>query len=128
MTEKELSKYYWLNKEVKDLENRIKEFGDGLGAIKYTDSIKGIGCKTDTIQEKYMQLRDIYLEKRVSALEEYIKIEKFISNIDDPEIRLIMRRRFMDLKNWEEIGQEMFGDRTTAPKKMRRYLKKIKKV
>lgn len=123
MTEKELSKYYFLKKEVEDLEERIKELGNGLGAIKYTDTIKGIGGKKTSLQEKIVELKNLWMEKRVSALEEYIRIEKYISNIEDSEIRSIMRYRFMDLKTWDEIGNILFGDRTTAPKKMRKYIK-----
>lgn len=126
MTEKQLSKYYFLKKEVEDIENRLKEFGNGLGSVKYTDGIKGIGGESASVQEKYIQLYDMYMEKRVSALEEYIKIENYITSVDDPEIRLIMRLRFIDLMKWEDIGERLFGDRTTAPKKMRRYLKENK--
>ena len=74
MTEKELSKYYYLKKEVEDIEQRIKEFGDGVGSIKYTAEIKAVGGKHSSIQEMKMQLYDIYMDKRVSALEEYLKI------------------------------------------------------
>lgn len=125
MTEKQLSKYYYLKKEVEDIENRLREFGDGVGAIQYSDSPKAPSSSHLSIQEKKAQLYDMYMEKRISALEEYIKIEQFIMNVDDPEISLIMRKRFIDLKSWEVIGNELFGDRTTAPKKMRRYLKSV---
>ena len=33
MTEKELSRYYWLKKEVKNLEDRLLELGIGLSAM-----------------------------------------------------------------------------------------------
>lgn len=123
MSEKDLSKYYWLNKEIKDLEDKIKELGDGVGSIKYGDTIKGIGGKHSSIQEKIVELKSIWMERRISSLEEYIKIEKYIAEIDDTEIRTIMNYRFKDLKSWDEIGILMDKDRTTVAKKMRKYLK-----
>lgn len=123
MTEKQLSRYYSLNKEIKDLEERIAKLGDGVGSTKYNDSTTNATGKIDPIQERIVELKDMWMEARVSALEEHIKIECYISNIDDSEIRLIMRRRFLDLKSWGEIGKEFHSDRTTVSKKVRKYIK-----
>jgi hypothetical protein len=122
MTEKELSKYYYLTIEIKDIEERIAKFGNGVGSKEFGNEISGTG-KRESIQEKYMELKSLYIEKRIDALEEYIKIEKYISDVEDPEIRLIMRLRFMDLKDWDEIGEKLNYDRTSISKKVRRYIK-----
>ena len=122
MTEKELSKYYYLTIEIKDIEERIAKFGNGVGSKEFDNEISGTG-KKESIQEKYMELKSLYIEKRIDALEEYIKIEKYISDVEDPEIRLIMRLRFMDLKDWDEIGAKLNYDRTSISKKVRRYIK-----
>lgn len=123
MTEKELSKYYKLKREAEDLEVRIKEFDDGISSIKIKDIITSGGGSHSSIQEKLVQLKDQWYEKRVSALEEYLKIESYINNVDDPEIRLIMRLRFLDLMNWEKIGERTYQDRTSVSRKLRKYLK-----
>ena len=122
MTEKELSQYYFLTIEIKDIEERIAKFGNGVGSKEFDNEISGTG-KRESIQEKYMELKSLYIEKRIDALEEYIKIEKYISDVEDPEIRLIMRLRFMDLKGWDEIGAKLNYDRTSVSKKVRRYIK-----
>ena len=62
-------------------------------------------------------------EKRLSALEQYLEIERYIEDVDDVEIRNIMRYRFLDLLKWEEIAERMYQDRTTIAKKVRKYLK-----
>ena len=121
MTEKELSKYYYLTIEIKDIEERIAKFGNGVGSKEFDNEISGTG-KRESIQEKYMELKSLYIA-RLTALEEYIKIEKYISDVEDPEIRLIMRLRFMDLKDWDEIGAKLNYDRTSVSKKVRRYIK-----
>lgn len=124
MNEKELSKFYWLNKEIKDLEERIATLDLGVSSIKYDGLSVSSSKKADSIQEKLVELKDIWMEKRVSALEEYIKIERFILSVPDEEIRLIMRYRYMDLMSWEEIGNKLGYDRTAVSKKVRSYLKK----
>ena len=122
MSEKELSQYYWLKQEVKQLEDRILEFGDGVGAIKYKDVITTHGVST-SIQEKKAELMSKLIEARISALEKYLEIEQYIESVEDSEIRQIMRYRFLALYDWFKIGEELHCDRTTASKKLRAYLK-----
>ena len=122
MTEKELSKYYWLKKEVKYLENQLEEFGDGISATSYEERIGSSGLSI-SIQEKRQIIIEKLINARLSALEEYIKIETYISKVEDNDIRTIMIMRFQELKNWDEIGIELDKDRTTVAKMLRRYLK-----
>lgn len=121
MTEQELSKYYWLKKEIKDLEDRLKEFGYGISSTRLDKEISGI-ISTDSIQEKRIIIVEKWISARVSALEEYLKIESYIETVEDSEIRQIMRYRFLDLLSWEKIGEEMNYERTTVSKKLRNYL------
>ena len=121
MTEKELGRYFWLKKEVKHLENELEEFGDGVSATSYEEKIGHSGINT-SIQEKRAILIEKLINARLTALEEYIKIETYINKVEDTEIRSIMVLRFQELKNWDEIGEELHMDRTTVSKKLRRYL------
>lgn len=123
MNEKELSKFFWLQKEIKDLEERIATLDSGLSAIKYNSLSVSGSKKVESIQEKIVELKESWMEKRISALEEYIKMEKFILSVQDDEIRLILRYRFMDLMKWEEIGNKLGYDRTSVAKKIRNFLK-----
>lgn len=122
MTEQELSKYYWLKKEAEDLEERIKTYGIGVGSIHIKELSVESSPKFESIQERISELKDMWMEKRISALEEYIKIECYINHIEDTEIRLIARYRFLDCKKWDEIGSIMNYDRTAVSKKLRGYL------
>lgn len=123
MSEKELSRYYKIRQEIDDLENRIKEFGDGVSGIAIKDIITMSSGKHESLQEKLILLKDKWVEKRISALEEYLKIENYIDNVDDPETRTIMRLRFLDLLTWEEIGEVVHMERTSVSKKIRKYIK-----
>ena len=123
MSEKELSKYYYLKKEIKDLEERIETLGNGVGSIKISDMPKG-SSKISSIEEKIVELKERWINARVSALEEYLRIETYINSIEDIEIRLIARYRYLDLLSWEQIALKIGKgqDRTTVSKKMRSFL------
>lgn len=122
MSEKELSQYYWLKKEIKSLEDRIEEFGDGVGAIAIKDTIVSGSSPKSSIQEKKMILLNQLIDARITALEKYIEIERYIETVEESEIRQIMRFRFLDLKSWTEIGEELHYDRTSVAKKLRQYI------
>lgn len=104
MSEEELSTYFELKREVNDLEERIENVD------KLDESLTKV------------ELVSLLTEKRITALEQYLEIERFIETIDDPELRNIMRYRFLDLKAWQEIADLMFMDRSTVSKKVKRYL------
>lgn len=122
MTEKELSRYYYLKKEIKDLEDRLKEFGVGLSAINLDKELSGSSVH-NSIQEKRAILKEKWINARLTALEEYLKIENYIESVEEVEIRQIMRYRFLDLYDWYKIGELMNYDRTTCSKKVRAYIK-----
>ena len=87
MTEQELSKYYWLKKEIEELEEKIAVFDVGISGVGYKELDVSSSPKYASIQEKYTELRDIWMDKRVQALEEYIKIEKYMYSVDDEELK-----------------------------------------
>lgn len=123
MSEKELSRYYNLKREVQDLEDRIKEFGSGVKSVPIKEVQVSSSHSTKSIQETKVELVSRYTEKRIEALEQYLAIERYIEEIEDVEIRNLMRYRFLDLMKWEEIAEKVFQDRTTISKKVRRFLK-----
>ena len=104
MSEKELSKYFELKREVKDLEERIENVG------KLDESLTKV------------ELVSLLTEKRITALEQYLEIERFIEQVEDVELRNIMRYRFLDLYTWDMIADLMYMDRSTVSKKVKRYL------
>lgn len=123
MSEKDLSKYYYLKKEVESLEEKIAEFGNGIKSTQIKEVSVSSSHKNKSIQETKVELVARLTEKRISALEQYLEIERYIEDVEDVEIRNIMRYRYLDLMKWEEIGKKMFQDRTSVYKKMKRYIK-----
>lgn len=125
MTDKELSRYYYLKQEIENLEERIKTFGVGVSSIKPKELDISSSPVYESIQEKIAELKELWMNKRLEALEEYIKIESYITNIPDTEIRQIMRYRYLDLMKWDDIDFKLHNGINYSKKKYYKYMKNI---
>lgn len=126
MTKEELSKYYYLKKEIIVIENKIKEIDSTFMRASL------INCESfertlSNPQEKRMILIEKYEkqleEARNNAIEELIKIEEFISSIEEPENRMIFRFRYIELKSWEEISNLVHISRSAIFERHNKILK-----
>ena len=88
------------------------------------------GNKVSSPVERFVARKERLLERLQTKLDEFIKererIEDYIESIDDIEVRMIARKRFIEHKGWQVIGDEMYMDRNTASRKMRRYIERGK--
>ena len=151
MTEKELSGYSWIKWEVRGIEGDIAireaeiaelEQEIGPGAIKMDgmphgsspgDPVAMMAIKMAALHEELKGLKADLEDHRAELIKKEREIRKFISSVEDEEIKLIIKWRFIDLLDWIEIAgrlEDMTGknvDRSTPGKKMRRFLRKNKK-
>ena len=146
MNEKDLSRYYKLKLEKDDLEKRIEKLETeiavikgGVSAIQMKDNVSS-SHSSESNQERLVEMEELleklhqqYLDKRISSLEEYIEIEKYINSVDDPEIRTIMRYRNLDLMSWNKIADlistnEKIVSDSAVKKKYYRYFKENGKM
>lgn len=81
-------------------------------------------ASVEQFTEQLLILREKINKKLSEYVQERIVIEDIINSIEEPEIRIIARKRFIENKSWETIGEEMYMDRTTAYKKLKRYVNK----
>lgn len=151
MTEKELSGYMYIKGEIEDLEADIgnlkfeiaeKEKDIGLGSVKMDgmphgstpgDPVAMMAIAIAALHEELKRLEAELGERRAALIKKEREIREFINSVEDDEIRLIIKWRFIDLLDWFEIAgrmEEMTGkhvDRSTPGKKMRNFLKNTKK-
>ena len=59
-------------------------------------------------------------------MEELIKIEDYISSIEDIELRQIFDKRYVQLKSWEVIANEIHMSERNVFRKVSKYLKENK--
>ncbi len=127
MTKKELSKYYYLSLEINDLEERIEMLNEtSIGSPKIT-GMPIVHTNESPIERKVeliIRLKEKLEKRKSQALEEMEKIEKYVSTIEDIEIRLIFYKRYLDFKSWEEIADEMFMSERSVYRKHSNWLKK----
>lgn len=128
MTKEELIQYCDLKKEIKDLEDRIDKIH------KTTEMI------SDTVQNGYKHRAVIYgmdlnrkrklcmYENKLKEfydklLEEQNKIEDYIENIKESDIRQIFRYKYIDGMSWIQIQVLMkFRHEDTARKRHDKFL------
>lgn len=120
---KGLNKLYWLKKDIEQIENQIRE----LTVIKAA-AISSIpsGNSVSSPVERFVEKAEKLQEKLTKKLQEYIaereRIEDYIEGIKPGDIRTIARMRFIDNLDWQAIGDTLNMDRTTAYKKLKKYL------
>ncbi len=123
---KNLNRLYWLKIEIKQIENQIKELsvmkGSSLNAMP---SAKG--TPSSPVEEfvlKVERLTEKLNKKRSELVTETERIEAYIESIEDDEVRIIARARFIDNKDYEDIGDEVHMHRTTVARTLRQYIEK----
>jgi len=54
------------------------------------------------------------------------KIASFIDGIEDPQLRELLRSRYIDCLSWKEVGKENYISPDHARKKVREFLKTLR--
>ena len=120
---KGLNKLYYLKLEIENLKEEIKGLAE-ISSTELTGMPHGSGVSNPT--EQYFLKKEKLLERLNKKLEKYIdereNIENKIESIDDSEVRMIARYRFIDNLIWEEIGRKMHRDRSVCYKNLKKYL------
>ena len=125
MTKEELSSYYYLKKEIIQIEERIKEIDDTflsanrINGMRYEKRLSNPQEQRMILIEKYDKRLE---EKKDEALKELMKIEDFIDSINDPEIRMIFRYRYIELMEWNKIVMLVHMSERTVFRKHREIL------
>lgn len=102
MTEKDLKDIKFLRLEIARADKLIKELGGSLCSKVYAD---------------------LLTETKEDLLRKKTEIESLIHGIDDAEIRLILKLKFVDLRSWNYIARAMHYDRSTVYKKYKKFVR-----
>lgn len=121
---KNLNKLYWIKKEIEQIEERMKEL-TVLSAVSFSGMPSGntVSSPVEKFNERLDTLKRKLADKHAESLAEEERIEDYIETIEDAEIRVLARARFIECKSWQKIGDENYMDRTTAYKKLNKYIK-----
>ena len=112
---------------LKQLEDTVEELESTIiGSSKITGmptTINGSSSPTERIGIKLAQLKSKIETKKETLIDEAHKIEDFLTTVDEEEIRIIIRERFLNGKTWEEVAKKIITDRSTPYYKLKNYLK-----
>lgn len=129
MTKKELSQLYYLKKEIRQLEQRIKELETAATGCtaKITGFPHGTGIN-DKIGDYAAQIADLksLLDLNLKkCFYELNRLDRYIQSVDDSEMRIILTLRYSQGLSWQQIAEIMgtLGDGSTERKKHNRFLK-----
>lgn len=127
MTYEEATEIYYINTEIKALQLELAQHEENRRYYKtviLSDMPKGKGehiNPTDEYLIKEQELKDM-IRYALNALQnKLLKFEQFLAGIDDTEMRLILRLRCVNNMSWQEIGDSIGMDRTTASRKFNKF-------
>jgi hypothetical protein len=127
MNKRELSKYYHLSMEIKDLEEQINELMNSLiGSPILTGMPHGSGTGNPVEQKAtlLLNLKNKLEKRRSEALKKLTKIELYIASMEESDVRLIFTKRYIQFKQWEDIAKEMCMSESSVFRRHREQLQK----
>lgn len=111
---KYLNQAYKLNERIKDKEERIadlKEFMTSIGATDYSKDRVQTSPQSDATYTrqvaKVIELEDKLKDDILKLHQLKIEISQAIDDVDDVNCSLVLSKRYILMKTWEQIAEEM---------------------
>lgn len=130
VTKKELSQLYYLNREIEQDEQRLRELQSKVTQATQTISGmprgRGERQKIERFVADIIDLKAIIAAKQQQCIYEQSRLERYIADIPDSLTRQIFALRFINGLNWVQIAVSVGGGNSPDGMRMHvnRYLKK----
>lgn len=125
MSERELENLYFINAQIKKLEETIERIESSTIGTRRLDGMpKGSGFSDHVgkMATELAFLKGKLLDKWQEFISERERLETILDGIDDAEIRIIFRLRHIEFMDWRSIGFELQRDHSWAVRKYKKYL------
>lgn len=130
MTKKELSQLYYLNKEIKQQKQRLKELE--AAATDCTAQITGmphgneVGDKVGKYAAEIADLKNLIELNIQKCWYEMNRLNRYIDSVEDSQMRQILTLRYINLYSWGEIEIAIGGNNNSESlrKRLERFIKK----
>lgn len=127
MNKRDLKQVYYVKKEIKMWQEKLKELEDiSLKSPKLDGMPKAPGKSNPTANkaEEIAETKEIIEELEYRALKEAKRIYEYIRNLDDSLVRQIIIYRCIELKTWTEVADAIGGGNTedSVRKRYERHL------
>lgn len=118
MTREELSQIYYINKEIAMWEKELEHIRES--SMMKSKKITGMpfantndtGDPTADLSMKMLDIEMIIVGKKKELEYKRIEILKYINDIEDSMMRMIVKFRCVDCKRWEEVAMLIGGNNT----------------
>lgn len=121
-----LNKLYYLKIDIENIKEEINSLPT-ISSPQLTGMPHGTGISNPIVS--YVLKKEELVQKLNQKIERYteelLRVETIIDRIDDPEIRVIARMRFIQCMKWEDIGAKIHLDRTNCARKLKKYIQNI---
>lgn len=128
ITKRELSQLYYLSREIKRDKRRLKEL-EALaeGTTQHLTGMPiapGFGDKTARYAIEIMELKEIIECNMRRCMIEYNRLIRFISSVEDSQMRQILTLRYVNGMTWQRIATEIGETDESYPRrKHNKFLK-----
>ncbi len=129
MNKTELNQLYWLNKETAQLQKELLELRQrGINILPVLSDMPKGGGSRDKLSDYVAEV--VILEETIKLNLQRIfyernRLERFIADIPESDVRLIMRLRHINGMTWDSIAVELGYTESGVRKRYNRYFKKV---
>ena len=133
MTNTQLKRLYYLNRDIERLTERIQELESvAEGTTQRITGMPHCAGVNDKVGNSAIKLAALRLKLEATKLDvmgEYIVLNDYIESIDDPLMRQIMQYRHINGLTWEQVADCVGGGMTgeSCRKAHYRYLQENRK-
>ena len=111
MTKKELSQLYYLKKEIKEQQKRIKELEDAATScsskIDGLPSGEGINDKIGNYAVQIADLKSLLDLNLKKCFYELNRLNRYIQSVEDSQMRMILTLRYVRGLTWQKVAYEI---------------------
>lgn len=126
MTVKKLESYKSLTAEMKAITLQIDSLYDTYRSPQLMSDgghSMSVSSPTERAVAKILKLKETYQQKYDEAADLLLQVENWLSQVEDPEIRSIIRFHYILNRSWQQTSTEIYGYPSyyNSRKKIMRY-------
>ena len=113
MTIEKLEKYKGLTSEMKALRDQIDSLYDTYRSPQFMSDggshSMNVSSPTESAVVKILKLKKTYQQKYDETADLLLQVENWLSQVEDPEIRSIIRFHYILNRSWQQTSTEIYG-------------------
>lgn len=113
MSIEKLEAYRGLTTEMKALSQQITSLYDTYRSPQFMSDggshSTNVSSPTENAVGKILKLKETYQQKYDEAADLLLQVENWLSQVEDPEIRSIIRFHYILNRSWQQTSTEIYG-------------------